>query len=78
MDNLRIGVAGIGTVGGGLLQLLTTQKELIEQRCRRPLTVVAVSARDQSKDRDLELADIKWHEDATSLAVDPNVDVVVN
>ena len=76
MDKLRVGVAGLGTVGGGLLQLLTAQKDIIEERCGRPVSVVAVSARNQSKHQDLNLADIKWHADATSLAVDQNVDVV--
>ena len=50
-ETLRIGIAGLGTVGAGTLHLLNTHYELIAQRCGRPVLVTAVSARDRRKDR---------------------------
>ena len=74
---LRIGVAGLGTVGSGVLGLLREHGELIAQRAGRPIVVSAVSARDRRKERGLDLADARWFEDATALAADPEVDVVL-
>ena len=74
---LRIGVAGLGTVGCGVLELLREHGELIAQRAGRPIVVSAVSARDRQKERGLDLADVRWFEDATALAADPEVDVVL-
>ena len=74
---LRIGVAGLGTVGGGVLRLLAANAGLIEARAGRPVRVVAVSARDPDRDRGINLAGLRWHADPAALAADTAVDVVV-
>ncbi|HZH26876.1 MAG TPA: homoserine dehydrogenase [Azospirillaceae bacterium] len=74
---LRIGIAGLGTVGGGLLKLLQTQQELLRERCGRAIDVVAVSARDRAKDRGVDVSALRWHEDPVRLAQDADLDVVV-
>lgn len=74
---LRIGVAGLGTVGGGVLSLLSKHRDLVSERAGRALDVVAVSARDRSKDRGLDLTRTAWHDDPVALARDPSVEVVV-
>ncbi|MFN3232160.1 MAG: homoserine dehydrogenase [Alphaproteobacteria bacterium] len=74
---LRIGVAGLGTVGGGVLGILSNHADLMAARAGRSLSVTAVSARDRSRDRGLSLDGLVWHDDAVSLAADPNVDLVV-
>ena len=74
---LRIGVAGLGTVGGGVLTLLAKHRDLVSQRAGRAIEVVAVAARDRAKDRGLDLTRITWHGDPVALAGDPAVDVVV-
>lgn len=73
---LRIGVAGLGTVGAGVLQVLDRHAALIAHRCGRPIQVTAVSARHPSRDRGVSLDGLKWHDDPVGLASDPNVDVV--
>ncbi|HVO17373.1 MAG TPA: homoserine dehydrogenase, partial [Alphaproteobacteria bacterium] len=55
MSDLRIAVAGLGTVGAGTLKLLRDQADLLAARCGRSLRVVAVSARDRAKDRGIDL-----------------------
>jgi homoserine dehydrogenase len=74
---LAVGVAGLGTVGGGLLALLQANADIVAARAGRPITVTAVSARDRSRDRGIDLAGLNWHDDPVALATDPNVDVVV-
>lgn len=74
---LRIGVAGLGTVGGGVLKLVSANADLLSKRTGRPIQVVAVSARDRSRDRGVDLSTVRWYENAADLAVDPDVDVFV-
>lgn len=76
-DALRLGVAGLGTVGCSLVQLLDRQKELLERRCGRPIVVTAVSARSRNRDRGISIDTFDWHDDAVSLAISDNVDVFV-
>jgi homoserine dehydrogenase len=73
---LRIGIAGLGTVGAGTLRLLRDNAELLALRTGRRLAVTAVSARDPGRARDLDLTDLRWHGDARALADDAEVDVV--
>jgi homoserine dehydrogenase len=74
---LSVGVAGLGTVGAGLLRLLRDNAELVTARAGRPVVVTAVSARDRGRDRGVPLTGLRWHDDAVALASDDTVDVVV-
>ena len=74
---LRIGVAGLGTVGTGAIRLLTEHADLLARRCGRRLEVVAVSARDRSRERGVDIGAVPWHDDPLGLAADPGIDVVV-
>ncbi|MCX7675845.1 MAG: homoserine dehydrogenase, partial [Alteraurantiacibacter sp.] len=74
---LRIALAGLGTVGAGVLRLLETNGALISARAGRAIEVVAVSARSRGKDRGIDLSAYAWEDDMTALAQRPDVDVVV-
>jgi homoserine dehydrogenase len=74
---LRIGVAGLGTVGMGVVALLREHADLIAQRAGRPIVISAVSARDPDKDRGADLSGLRWFADAVALAADPEVDIVL-
>ena len=74
---LKVAVAGLGTVGAGILQLLDRQAELLAQRAGRRIVVSAVSARDRRRDRGFDLSAVRWYEDAAAMAADPEIDVVV-
>ena len=76
-DGLKVGVAGVGTVGGGLLRLLAARKGDLAARAGRPIEVVAVSARNRSKKRDADLSGLRFVEDPVALAADPAIDVFV-
>jgi homoserine dehydrogenase len=74
---LAVAVAGLGTVGAGVLTLLRDNAEIIAARAGRPIVVTAVAARDRDRDRGVSLQGLRWYDDATHLAADPDVDVVV-
>ena len=76
-DALRIGVAGLGTVGVGVVRLLHGQSGLLERRCGRKLVVAAVSARKRDRDRGIDLSGTRWFDDPQALAEDDGIDVVV-
>jgi len=74
---LSVGLAGLGTVGGGVLRLLRDNAALVTARAGRPITVAAVSARNRGRDRGADLAGLRWYDDPMTLAADPALDVVV-
>ena len=74
MKTLRLGVAGLGTVGGGLLKLIERQAEL---RLPGRLEVVAVSARNKNRNRGVDISKFRWVDDPVELAVADDIDVVV-
>lgn len=74
---LRVGLAGLGTVGAGVVKLLDANAALIERRADRRIEVVAVSARDRSRARGIDLGRFEWVDDATRLSARGDVDAVV-
>ena len=76
-EPLRVALAGLGTVGGGVVRLLDANRDLIARRAGRPIEVVAVSARDRAKDRGFDLARFDWVDDTAALARHDRVAVVV-
>ena len=74
--SLRVALAGLGTVGAGVVKLLDVNGELIARRAGRPIEIVAVSARDRAKDRGVDIARFAWVDDTTALAAS-DADVVV-
>lgn len=77
MQPVRVGLAGLGTVGGGVVQLLHDQAKLIEARCGRPVVITVASARTLTKARDLPLEGIRIIADAREIPHQHDVDVVV-
>ncbi len=74
---LRVGIAGLGTVGGGVLDILARHRDLVAARAGCPIEVVAVSARSRGKDRGHDLSGLVWHDDPVQLASNSSVDVFV-
>src|SRR4051812_29287434 len=74
---LKIGIAGLGTVGASVVRLIDGQRDALVARCSRPIEVVAVSARSRGKKRDLGRKSPRWVADPVTLATDPEIDVFV-
>ncbi len=74
---LKIGIAGLGTVGAGVVKLLAEHNRLLALRGGRSLKLVAVSARSKAKKRDIDLSRARWERDPLALATASDVDVVI-
>jgi homoserine dehydrogenase len=74
---LKVGLAGLGTVGASVVRLIERQREALEARCGRRIEVVAVTARSRSKHRDIDIGRFRWVADAVALASDREIDVFV-
>jgi len=76
-EALKLGIAGLGTVGIGVLKLLAAHGGSFASRTGRPLEVSAVSARDRRKNRDVDISSYKWFDDPVALATSGDIDVFV-
>ena len=74
---LRLGLAGLGTVGIGVVKIIQGHADLIAARAGRPIQITAVSARDRTRKRDADLSTYAWEADPVALAERPDVDVFV-
>jgi homoserine dehydrogenase len=77
MRPLRVGVAGLGTVGAEVVRILQAEQGRLQRRTGRAIAVTAVSARDRGRARGIDLSALRWYDDAADLAADPEIDVVV-
>jgi len=75
--SLRLGIAGLGTVGTGTVKIVQAHRELLQLRAGRAIEITAVSARSRSRDRGVDLSDYGWEDDPVALARREDVDVFV-
>ena len=75
-QSLRIGVAGLGTVGASVVRMIARRRDAL-LASGLDITVTAVAARDRTRDRGLDLAGVEWFDDPVALAQSPAVDCVV-
>lgn len=76
-NHLRLGIAGLGTVGAGLVNIVTQHNDLLKLRAGTTLEVSGVTARNRSKDRGIDLSGIKWADTPGEIAVSADIDVFV-
>jgi len=76
-EPLRLGIAGLGTVGIGVVKIVQAHAGLIEARCGRPVTISAVCARSRGRNRSADISAYAWEDDPVALARRDDVDVFV-
>lgn len=74
---LRLGIAGLGTVGVALINVLNKNAAMMRERCGREIVVTAVNARDKSRDRGVDLSAYEWFDNAQDMAASDEIDVFV-
>ena len=76
-QSLRVGIAGLGTVGASVIHLLDRQASALAGRSGRSIAVTAVAARDRTRDRGIDLSRFTWFDDPVALARSPGIDLFV-
>lgn len=77
LNPLRLGIAGLGTVGCGVIRILQNQANMLAKRAARPLVISAISARDRTKIRPVDCSAYTWVNDPITLAQHPAIDVFI-
>ena len=76
-EALRIGIAGLGTVGASVARVLRDKGAELTRQCGREIVVAGVAARDRKRDRGIDLSGVQWFDDPVALAKAPGIDVFV-
>ncbi|WP_378951997.1 homoserine dehydrogenase [Mesorhizobium sp. ANAO-SY3R2] len=76
-EALRVGIAGLGTVGASVARVLRDKAAELTRQCGREIVVTAVSARDRSRDRGIDLGGAQWFDDPIAMAEKADIDVFV-
>ena len=74
---LRIGLAGLGTVGSSLVRILERHGNDLAVKTGRPISIAAVSARNRARDRGYDISGYTWFDDPVAMARDPGNDLFV-
>src|SRR5262245_12712795 len=74
---LKVGLAGLGTVGASVVRLIDQQRAALTLSCSRPIEIVAATARSKAKNRGVDLKRVRWVKDPITLATDSEIDVFV-
>ncbi len=76
-DALKIGIAGLGTVGASLARIVTTRANELAITCGRAIEITAVTARDRNRDRGIDLSQAEWFSTPEEMAEKADIDVFV-
>ncbi|MBK9081941.1 MAG: homoserine dehydrogenase [Rhizobiales bacterium] len=74
---LRVGVAGLGTVGASAIRMIERQSAALAARTGRSVVVTAISSRDRAKDRGFDASSMTWFDNAVDLAGSDRIDLFV-
>ncbi|MGK6313687.1 homoserine dehydrogenase [Neorhizobium sp. DT-125] len=76
-DALKVGIAGLGTVGASLVRIIQTRANELTVTCGRAIEITAVTARDRNRDRGIDISGITWFDTPEKLAAEADIDVFV-
>ena len=78
-DIKKIGIAGLGTVGSGLVFLIEQTQKMLQEKGQTPLPIkiVAVSAQNKDKKRSIDCSTYQWFEDPIEMAKSPDIDILI-
>ncbi len=77
MNELRVGLLGLGTIGTGVARILIEQQELMARRLGRPVRLIAAADRDLARDRGLDFSNVRLTDEADDVLIADDVDLVV-
>ena len=76
-DPIKLGLAGLGTVGVSVVKRLEALNDELALKAGRTMRITAVTARSKDKDRGVDLSSAQWFDDPIALATSDDIDVFV-
>ncbi|WP_117191394.1 homoserine dehydrogenase [Rhizobium terrae] len=76
-DALKVGIAGLGTVGASLVRIIQNRANELATTCGRAIEITAVTARDRTRDRGIDISGMTWFDTPEKLAAEADIDVFV-
>ena len=77
MKQINVAILGLGTVGGGTLDILKNNQKEIARRAGREIKVVSACVKDVTKKRTCDVSQIKITDQPETIINDPNVDILI-
>ena len=77
LNLVRVGLIGLGTIGCGTLNVLARNREEISKRVGKEIRVVSAADLDLTRERPIDLTQVKITDNAASIINDPEIDVVI-
>ena len=76
-SSFRIGLAGLGTVGAGVIKVIQENSDLIKARCGRDVEIICVTASSRDKDRGVDISAYDWSDSLEKMASDERLDAII-
>jgi len=76
-NNFSIGIVGLGTVGTATIKLIETELESINRKSGKKIIIKAISSKNYSKKRDIDLTKYEWEDNPEKLAIRDDIDAIV-
>ena len=74
---INIGIAGLGTVGCGVIDNLSRNKENLKDKYALDFNIIGVSASNKTKKRSINVEDFSWFDNPLDLAKDRDIDLII-
>ncbi len=76
-SSLKIAIAGLGTVGLGVIEIINKHSETLHKRSGKKFDIVAICAKSKNKKRSFNLKNFEWEDDLKNLSSRKDIDVVI-
>ena len=77
MVDIRVGIIGLGSVGQGVVKILSDNVSLIQKKTNAKVSIIGVSAKNKDKKREVQIHKYKWFDNPISLAVNEDADIII-
>jgi homoserine dehydrogenase len=77
IKKIGLGIVGLGTVGTGLIEIIQKNKNLYKNKYNIDFSINGISAKNQKKNRNINIKSYKWFNNPIKMTEQPNIDIVV-
>ena len=77
IKKIGVGIVGLGTVGTGLIEIIQKNKNLYKNKYNIDFSINGISAKNQKKNRNINIKSYKWFNNPIKMTEQPNIDIVV-